>query len=517
MNQNLVCVLATAALLCGCGKESALSEAPVESSKPYQGASENSRLVAVVRLPLSDVTAALSKAVPSVMDVTNKTEHACKDFSVVKGVGGAICGDVVYSYHLAREGMSVTPVPGRTDMLRVSAPLSLRGKGFVNGDVGRAIGGKSFAADTAIRLDFGLSVDGQGCPVVTMETDYNWTSHPRVEIAENVWVNIDDAGNNTLKKILNSTRDQVQTMASCARFKELVAKAWKQYSFEVPVPDQPPAAVLVTPTRLAIASWRVTNDEVTLGVAVDAQTAVAVGNAPAVTVPPPLVEPLLPVVSRTPSQILPVPMAPGATASQAAGPSQLRVVLPIYADYKELTKRAQVWSNTSFTFQVAGKESAIQLLESKIYPAGDSLAIGAKIKTKLPGRILDTTGWVYLTGKPALTLDGNYLTVADLQFARQLDNEFWTAATYAFQDAIRNMVTRLATADLREPRANAAKALQTAVNEKGKGDGYSVRLDLPQLKLNKVVIAQQLVFEPQLDATFDIQVDAKKLAAMSSR
>ncbi|KWU26421.1 hypothetical protein AS149_25880 [Burkholderia cenocepacia] len=374
-------------------------------------------------------------------------------------------------------------------------------------------------------------LDPSGCPVVDVTTDYKWTSHPRFEIAGGVWVDVDDAGNKALRGALDDAKKKVQDAAACDRFKKLVSQYWKAYTLPVEVPGQAQQAIIsVLPTTLGVGGTHVDNASLVLGLYAQAQTAISLGSAPVVkagpanvvalesmplpALPPPAAKPIVPAAVNPANPLVPVP-PPGTLPLPK---SSLNVVVPVFLGYKDLLALAKSYAvGKSYPFSVGGKEGSVDVLDVDIYPSNDSVAVGLKMKAKIPGKLFDTSGWVYLVGKPVISPDGKKLQLTNLQFARQLDSSFWNAATYTFQDVIRQKVQQAATVDLEAEEAKASKALLDAVNSRATGDGYAIHMSPPVVKLNKVLVADSLVLEPQLNADFTVAADLKKLYAAAAK
>lgn len=496
--------------------ESALSEKPPESSQPYQGSTADSWVFIKAEMPLADLSAVVNSAAPTTFS-GNGNGHGCKNFTLFriwhKGTGGAWCGDVHYDYTVTRGTIAISPAPNRTDAVLAQLTVSLDGHLTARGDLGKhAVKDKHIVATTALRLTGSMKLDDKGCPAVDIETDYNWTSHPRLELAGGVWVDVDDAGNKGIKQVFDDAREKVQQALSCDKFQKMVAEHWKAYTFTLQIaPQQPKMTVVMVPTLLGVDGTHVIGNNVTLAAYAKAQTLATTSPEASYPASAPNVVPLAS-VPDVPTIAVQAPLLHDVKLPT----SSLSVVLPVFLGYPELAAALKNYAvGKTFGLAIAGHDVDVAVLDGEIYPSGESLAVGLKIKTKFPGRLFNTTGWVYLTGRPVVSADGNALTLENVTFSRQLDNDFWTAGTFVFQDLIRSKVQEAIASSINLPQRKdqALKTLVNTVSSKGKGNGYSIELYNPQIRLNRVVVADSLVVEPQVDSALVINTDLKEIYA----
>jgi len=483
MEAKLTLLIAAAVgALSACGGDDPLSEPPPKVVNPYKGTASTSTAQIDLRLPLSAVTAVVEKAIPANYAADGRA-HFCKHVLI-----GNLCGDIDYDYVVVRHAMQVSKAPGTNNAVRVTVPLSLSGKGVVNGALGRAVGGKNFQGDTTVFVDLGLSINQLGCPEVVMTTDYTWTSHPRLEIASGVWVDVDDAGNSSIQDALKKAKADVQAAVSCDKLNELVAQNWKHYSLPLQIPGQGLVNVNVTPVKLGTAGTVVDGNDLRLIVIADALTSVSTSPLPATPIPKPMV------------------------TSAVPGPSTLKIALPIYIGYDRIESAIKSYSaGKTFAFDVKGRLATVQVLDAQVYPAGDALAVGLKFNAELPGKLFDTQGWVYLVGKPTISPDGKTFQLANINFTRELDSDFWSLITTVFQNQIRAELAKATTVDVSAKLAEATTALKEAFDKNGVGPGYKVVVSQPSLALRQIVVTDSLLVEPQLDAKLDISADLLKL------
>jgi len=79
----------------------------------------------------------------------------------------------------------------------------------------------------------------------------------------------------------------------------------------------------------------------------------------------------------------------------------------------------QALANQTFQKNVPGGKVEVRIVDIDIFPSKESLALGLKIDAKTPASWFNTSGWVYLSGKPTVVKDGKAVRVESIHFASQ--------------------------------------------------------------------------------------------------
>jgi Domain of unknown function (DUF4403) len=136
------------------------------------------------------------------------------------------------------------------------------------------------------------------------------------------------------------------------------------------------------------------------------------------------------------------------------------------------------------------------------------LTVGLKIDAQLPGRWFNTTGWVYLSGKPTSAPGGKALEVENIGFATVLDNEFWKVVQSLFETEILSALKQHATVDLSKEVDRAAMEVTSAV-AKADVSGLKITAGPPAIELAGIRVApDNLVAVAKLTMTFDVEITA---------
>jgi hypothetical protein len=136
------------------------------------------------------------------------------------------------------------------------------------------------------------------------------------------------------------------------------------------------------------------------------------------------------------------------------------------------------------------------------------LAVGLKIDSKTPGRWFNTSGWIYLSGRPVPARAGKAVAVEDISFATVLDNEFWNVVRALFEAEILSALKEHATFDLSKEIDRATGEITSAI-AKAEVPGLKITAGPSTIHLAGVHIApDNVVAVVKLTMTFDTQITA---------
>ena len=485
MTRRAVLALIVVSML-GCAKGSDdLTEPPVQKMVPFTPARDASLVQVALTTPISDIEALVNaKVQPSFAGNGTAPQQCLKAGPVVLG-----CTSISYNYNLARTPFKVVPGPA-PNTLRLQTSIHATGQGAASGYLGNGIGAKNFAADVDVTVDLGLSLAGNGCPSVTMVPSYNWTSHPRVEVVTHAWVDMDDMANSKIGDGLKDIQTTLQQVASCDAANALLKKYWIRYAFPIVMPGSSPLVLNLEPTALLTTGTVVQNNNLSIGLAAAVITEVAEKASTG--------------VPETGPNIRKMPLADG----------HLSLSVPVAVAYESLRDAILgQFGNKEIPIKlVSDKVAKVTIKDVKLYPSGDRLAVALNVDVDLPGKLFNTSGWLYLAGKPVLSDDGAILKVDDLALTRQLDSGFWSAATAVFSTQITALASRKAQLDIASKRAEATAAVNKVIAERNKTGFLTATISNLQLSGLKVVPSDKLYAFIHADAGLTTTADLKALA-----
>lgn len=402
-----------AAILGACGRSDISERPPVDNGAaaiPIEA--QPSTIGALVAIPLDQAIQAVNAALPRTysQDWINGPD-ACADL----GLLGKHCAGTKYKYNVARGDVTIAPVD--TNTVKVSVDVSVDGQGGFRGDGAKLLKLDAKNFDAAAKVDIVLTprIGQDWCPTIEVVPSYNWTKNPRVEIVSRVNVDVSGKVNDAIKDKIPEITQAVQGAINCAQFKSQLASVYGKRTFPVEVTPGQKLHLNVEPLDFAFSGFNVDTQAIRLAALLSAK--VELSGAPI-----------------TPSAL---PLPPLKTVGVSV-PPRIAIAVPLRAPFALLQTEAQkiVVGKTFEGDTPAGRVKAT-VNKVEIYPtSGGRIAVGIDLDAKLPGKILDTKGTVFVVGTPAK--DGRMaVRLKDPTFTRILDNDVWNTLSVLFDSQIR--------------------------------------------------------------------------------
>lgn len=469
-----------------------LSIEPKRSANMGKLSPRETKLALRADIPLSLVRDAANRAIPT--DFSFAGNGPDVGGTINPGGWGIVKFDVKagtrYEGVVRRGELSVT---GSGNTVVVALPVQVSGNGGFRGDGARMLGlqAKNFRAALILRVRLTVDVNSDWTPAIAATPELEWTQSPSVEIVSRAWIDIRNHVDKPLREQLNGMAANIREAIPADIIKREVGKAWRIYSISMEKAVGFDAWAHIVPTEIGTSGVKIENDHISVGVSLKALTEVSTKASPNAELPP------LPALVRQP-----------------AAPGHLSVALPVRADYARIQAAvlAQV-RDKAFSADVPGGKAKVVVKDVDIYPSEDNIAIGLSFEATLPGRLFDVAGKVFLTGKPFVENDGTVIRLADVAFARRLDNELWSVASVIFEQEIKKAVEDAARVDLEPEIAKASEALKAALGDPSKTEGVKIMIRGLKAGVEAIVPeAEALAVELKLD----IGIDAELLAIPTS-
>lgn len=491
----LLCIITGSLSLAACSRKE-LSEAPERGTILLTPNTQESILTAKVVIPFSELAAQANKQAPTQFSKSGR-EHPCTRVGP-KGdlpFGGSfdwtteICTDVDYSINVRREGDISISRGTQPNIVRVTLPIKFDGQVGLTGFIAEATGlhRKNFDGAISARTDLSLDVGADWCPKIGVSTDFGWREKARIEIVSGVWIPIADQVSGNLRDTLTTVTNSVRESISCDRIKAEVAKVWVPMSFPVAVPTAGNVYVNVDPTGIGLSGLGVMDNRVEFALQVRAKVDVALSSLPSAVK-------LLPALER-------MPLVPG----------QITLLVPLRASYEPLVVGlSEAVKDKEFSSDTHAGKVSIKIESITVYPSKENLVVGVSFKADIPGRWLDTSGQVYLFGKPMVEPKGNLISLKNIQFARILDNDVWNRVSAVFETKIKKEIVRAATVDLSAPIAQAKTAITMEMEKLQPQSGVTIELNGQTLGIRQIVPAEKELFvEVSYQATAIAKINRK--------
>ena len=484
----LGCVIASSALV-GCSRKD-ISERPPEGGGAPIFATAPSLIGAAVAVPLTQVVEIVNAEVPANHSARGNGENVCG-----RVLGVRICVGTRYSYTVTRGTIAIKA--HSADAIKISVPVSLRGQGGFRGDGARALSldAKNFQADAVLDIALAPKLNADWCPRLDVSASYRWTTNPRVEIVSRAWIDVRGPVERALNGQLPGLVKKAKAAIDCSRFKADVAKLYGTRTFPIALPWNDKLYVNVQPSDIAFS-----------GLKVD-QTSLRVAGVLTVKAE----------VSGTAIKSSPLPLPPLKNFESAEAP-RLTVALPLRAPYSSLTAAvSQAVSGETFQQETPAGRVAATIGEVRIYPSADKLVVGVGFEAKLPGKILDTKGTVFVVGKPTVE-EGTRVALKDVSFTRILDSDVWNGLSVLFDSQIRKAIEEAARYDLSGDIEKAKTVLAGKLADPHTIPGLKLTASNVQISLGRTAVAaNELAIEALFAATVNITPDPSAAARTTTR
>jgi hypothetical protein len=414
--------------------------------------------------------------IPPSIPVSGSGKAGCVDL-----LGKKICADYRWNADIHKDGpLAIGPGDAGT---RVRLPLRIIGKAGLQGELANLIklDPRTFDVTATPAADLTVALDPQWRPVVTASTLGNWVSDAKVQMMGRECAKIDlgfvrksacvDAVHVELAKILNDVIERrhgdieraIAAAIPADRIRARIADAWRPISLKAPGAGG--LYLDIAPKSAAASKLTPTPDGVKLTVRLGALASLAAGPLPGDPLPLPTLEKADP------------------------GDARLQASLTIVSPYEVLkTELAAKLVDKDFVQATPFGEVRIHIDDIDVYPSGAALAIGLKISAKAPTSLLDTSGWVYLTGRPIVSDTGRGLRIIDLKYAAVLDSSFWQVAQSALEGTVLSELKARSEIDLSARLDEVSNRIADAL-AKANLRGVRLTASPPKIALAAVTIA----------------------------
>ncbi len=391
------------------------------------------------------------------------------------------CANYDYSVVIHPDGPPVVSRNG--DKLHVEQPLRIEGTGAFSGDLALVLprDTKHFEVRLAPGADLGFDVSTDWCPAVDLTPTQKWVTSAKVLVLPQSCTTIDlgrlgkhpvcvgpadldltGVANANMKGVQDQIGKAIRIALACDKVRGQLESVWK--TTPVPLPDLAGAKAWLnlTPHSASLARLRVDDQGVHLSARLGVRTEVS-------TVPAAPESLALPSLTRL------NPDAGGLDLNLRAEAS--------YVTLKAALSQLVV-GQTAEAVTPAGRLSA-RIIDFDLYPTRTSMTVGVKIRTRLPGKLLDDEGWIYLTGEPQVGPDGQTLKIGALRLALVVRNPGVLVLTTLFSGPVIAVLNANANYDLTDTLNKASDQMVAGINATHI-NGVSLNAGRPAITLKRV-------------------------------
>ena len=380
------------------------------------------------------------------------------------------------------------PVVGRNaDRIHIEQPVKIEGAGQVTGELAGLVPVRNtrFQAHLSPGVDLGFDIGPDWCPAVSVTTTQHWVTSAKVEVLPRTCRVIDlgplgkhpfctDPANLDLTGFANAKTADIQTQLqkavgnalACDVVRTQLAAIWKTTAIALPETAGQKVYLNLTPRSAQLARFAVDDDGLRITARLGVQTQVS---------PVP--------VASTP---IALPSLTRLTETGGGVDLNLRATAP-YVVLKQAIAASIV--GMSFSAPATGGAASAQIIDFDLYPTGRSLTVGVKLKARLPGRLIDDSGWVYLTAEPALAPTGKRLQLSRLRLAIVSEDPKLRVLATVFSPPIILALNSRANFDLTETLNKASDQMVEALNAV-KISGVSLSAGRPEITIKDVAADQ---------------------------
>ncbi len=489
-------------LLNGCSKEqtdlSALAKEPPHSTQSYKFKTTDSHIVSTIKIPYSLIQSAIQKGLQDFETVPLKGTIDCSVDKEVKL--GPIKKTVRIPCSSSYEGLLHIKQTGNVQVtrftnegstqqkLKVTAPVKIFGEVGLRGKTAKKLGlsNKNVDASITVTVILDLGLQKNWAAYVNADVQHTWNTPPRIEIIRGKYITFTKQADKYIAKKLKEMPQYINSALTSLKLKDKVAKAWKAYAIPLDkLPINEPVNVVIIPKHAVFSDIHYTAQFVEFAVGIKITTAVHLGSKIKL---PELGQPKLTKIK--------------------AGQPVFKLVLPVYVNYKLIKEQLnKALTGKSFKQKTDVGDINIHVKEVYIYPSNNKIVIGVKFKADVNGKLLKTTGKLFLVSKPTLNKSGTRLSLTRVSFSREFNNALLNAITYVFKTRINKLIEEKAQFDLSDTIKQTLTMLKKELYSQQKNSQFKIHLNQLKLRVSQLVVgAQQLILEAKLTGLVNLQL-----------
>jgi hypothetical protein len=357
---------------------------------------------------------------------------ATKTDYVIKGTPGKVLnklGQVIHTDKL-QVPYSVTVNYGGGDNRLTRGPIGVRADGGTV-ELTTRLSSKVRVWNGGIQATFEPSLDAIGDASVDLSelwriepkvnVQYHWVQPPKISLL-GVDITLANVAGRALDSKINDFKNQAEpALNEKIHLRNLVEPIWERTAEPILISKDPQLWLQVFPRSVHFPTPIISGGEVRLVLEVVADTKVVHGKEPSA---------------------VSVPSLPN--LQKEAGPEAgISIALPAFLDYNTLasTLLARL-SKQPVSLQLGKTTTLVYVRDLKLYPAGEKLVVGLKVKMSTPTLWFDTNGWIFLVGKPIVDSGTHHVGVTEISFTRDIDNKLLRTLTAIGEHLLENVLEK---------------------------------------------------------------------------
>jgi len=468
-------LLATAAMLSGCGKQRDNPAPPRVVARAGQLPAESSTIVVPVTADLAALERGLNQETPRVLWTIDQHRDRCVPakkidlgigkVKVLPELGCRLVGQVT------RGAIRLSGTGERLDLVMpVRAAITAQNVGGVLS--------KTATGSALVRATGRLGIVGDWQPTAKLDIAYDWREEPGVDVAGQR-VTFTSRADAKLKGIVHQLEGDLPRQLAKLHLRDQLAQLWPQGFTSISLSKgNPPAWLRVTPRALGFGGYRVDGRTLRLTLAAEALTETFVGQRP----PDP------------PVTALPAPTKVGDRTG-------LRFSVPVLADYATLEPVVErtLRKLAARGISVAGVGPVdVAFGKVTVYATqGGRLAVGVQAKVT-PGAIgsASTKGEAWLTAVPYNAPGSQLVRARDVQLVARTDSAALDLLVRLLGEAqVQSAVALALQHDFRGDYAEVLGKAQRAIGARQQGD-FLLSTDVTSVENGQLQVTGAGLFLP---------------------
>jgi len=471
-------------LIQGCGSSSdeatQVSEQPVaiDNNAMAKTAARSGRIGFRARVNYSDIEAIANTVLPP--DVNDAgSRKICK-----KVLGLKLCGTANWDITVTREA-DLTLV-GTGDRVRLQLPLRIDGKTGIDGKLARALGLSHLDLHGAAlaRIDLGIDLTDEWCPVVKTDINYQWTEKPKLEWQAGFDFSMQTVFDRALEQQLTTLEPRINERIDCKRFRDELGKYWKPYSLPLTLPEAQTVYLNIEPDSFAFSGISAEQDRLGVSFALDATS---------------LIQP-----EELADKLLPLP--PLKRLAYTEGRTSFDLLIRAGYDQLEAVVGPQIIGQTFYSNTAAGQVAVVVTsIDFSGTRGGLTVAIG--FDASLPATRGNTEGLLYLTATPVIDTATQQITLDNIKLSRVLDSRLWSLVSAVFENQIIHAIEQRSVLDLRERITELETLIADQLSNTDRTGGLLITAQNLNMQLLELIPeAQSLAALTRVSAELDIEI-----------
>jgi hypothetical protein len=474
-------------------RELILTEQPGRDAKPVQADVRSGEIVMNVGVPYATVRGTLDRVVNDfTVTLGGRQNVRCWEAKVFDATLARECLEADWSVEVKRHGEIA--ISGNGERMRVIFPLFISGETVFSGTVASLldVSHARFTGEFFAISDATLGLDKALCPVVEIgDIGFDWQELTKAEIFGRHDFRLAGVGftvgpwklplgplvGRSLKDSLRAALAGANGAIPCDERRSELVKLWQDYAIPATFPDAP------APSLTVVALGRGPD-----GLFAEAERAQFIASLNA---------------STEPAQPRNIAALRQASTGGEIGRSAFRV--PVRAPYSLMSETtSEALHGKVFEAPVDTGKVTVRVRSVEVYPSGDRLAAEISFGVRLPGRVLETLGRVWMTARPVLDPDGRRLRVTDVTLTRRIDGPLWPVVDIVVYGDLRKALEATTIADLGPVADRAVAKLRAVMSDPSRAGRNRFSLGNTRVAFTGPILDEDgLVAEAMFDATID--------------